>query len=220
MALWEKVIPRGAAEMAREGTINLTESARVNGLITEENKKINELYLKIGKLYVESHQVSYEECFSDLIKSVADSKKTVETYQLQLQLLRGIIVCPNPDCKHEAPKGSAYCNLCGTKLPEIDLGDSYKKCSKCGAMVEKGMRFCTNCAHPMESSEDIQNRCQSCGCFVDPKMKFCPFCGKPMNQPEVPVEEPLKTGKRRCSNCNAELEDDLLYCTECGTRIE
>lgn len=43
--------------------------ARINNAIAEENAKMNKLYSEIGKKYVESHAVDYEEGFSDLIKA-------------------------------------------------------------------------------------------------------------------------------------------------------
>ena len=66
-------------------------------------------------------------------------------------------------------------------------------CPACGAAVEEGMRFCTECGHPMT------------------------------DQPEtVPVSEPASPAKdeyRTCPNCGARNDASLSFCTQCGSRL-
>ena len=45
------------------------------------------------------------------------------------------------------------------------------KCSKCGASVPQGAKFCPECGQPMNVV------CPKCGAKVKSGMKFCPECG-------------------------------------------
>ena len=106
------------------------------------------------------------------------------------------------------------------ELPEeLPLEEPVKlACANCGAELEEGMMFCTECGTPVAkaaASEDAEyETCRSCGATVEKGMKFCTECGNPM---EAPAAAP--SGKRFCVTCGAVLEDGELFCTECGTRV-
>jgi len=46
-------------------------------------------------------------------------------------------------------------------------------CTKCGAQVQEGSKFCPGCGSPVSS-----RYCANCGSQVSPDVKFCPNCGK------------------------------------------
>ena len=79
-------------------------------------------------------------------------------------------------------------------MPKVQLEntDDLEKCENCGAMVRKGVRFCTACGKPM-----IQ--------ITVPETK---------SMPEVEEEQ-----SRICPNCGAKLDDGVAFCTECGTKL-
>lgn len=52
----------------------------------------------------------------------------------------GGAACPN--CGNAVAPGMAFCNKCGTKLPEAPAG---KTCPNCGNAVDEGMAFCNKC---------------------------------------------------------------------------
>ena len=91
-------------------------------------------------------------------------------------------------------------------------------CASCGAELETGMLFCTECGTPVAkaapSMEEDCETCPNCGAAVEKGMKFCTECGTPL---EAPAANP--SAKRFCLTCGAVLEEGMLFCTECGTRI-
>ena len=191
--------------------------ARLNAAIADENAKIEKLYLSIGKKYAESHAADYEETFFQEMKEIAASQKKLADYSLQMQFVTGVIVCTN--CGHKAPKGSVFCNMCGFKLPEIDF-DNYEMCSQCGSLVEKGQRLCPNCSRPMGSADTSRILCPHCKEFVGIENKFCPICGKALEDTATPLSG--KPGGKKCPNpnCGAIMNDDMLFCTECGSKLD
>lgn len=105
------------------------------------------------------------------------------------------------------------------ELPEELFVEAPAKpaCANCGAELEEGMMFCTECGTPVAkaaASEDAEyETCRSCGATLEKGMKFCTECGTP-----VEVQAVTASGKRFCLTCGTVLEDGMLFCTECGTR--
>lgn len=91
-------------------------------------------------------------------------------------------------------------------------------CANCGAVLEEGMMFCTECGTPVAKAAAFEDEacetCPNCGAPMEKGMKFCTECGTSL---EAPAANP--SAKRFCLTCGAVLEEGMLFCTECGTRI-
>lgn len=182
-----------AGQTAVQKTKEMTEIARINGLISDEEKKMTNNYYQIGKLYVAMHQHDFESDFAGMIAAISESETKIRDYKQQIQDIKGVICCEK--CGAEVAKGIAFCSSCGAAMPKVETVDVslHNKCDSCGALVEKGMRFCTSCGKPMSAP------------VVTPSI-----------QADVPSEP---SDKRTCSNCGATLDADVAFCTECGTKI-
>lgn len=182
-----------AGQTAVQKTKEMTEIARINGLVSEEEKKIDNSYYQIGKLYVAVHQHDPADEFAGLIAAIAESGQRIKEYRMQIQEIKGVVRCEK--CGAEVAKGVAFCSSCGAVMSKVETVDvnNHNKCDSCGALVEKGMRFCTSCGKPMS-----------------------PPVVMPGIQAEVSTEP---SDKRTCSNCGAALDADVAFCTECGTKI-
>lgn len=110
-----------------------------------------------------------------------------------------------------AQMGSMMNQMYGEAAPAAPLGaaaDVEKKiiCTKCSAVVPKGMKFCGNCGAPVEVEKA---KCQQCGAELISGMKFCGNCGAP-----------VAAKKRVCPNCGKEIQEGLKFCGDCGMKIE
>ena len=77
-------------------------------------------------------------------------------------------------------------------------------CSNCGAQLQDGLIYCENCG----SKYDTNNTANS----------------QQINQSQQPddsrsTHENAKTTVRHCPNCGAQLQDGLIYCENCGSRV-
>ena len=72
-------------------------------------------------------------------------------------------------------------------------------CSKCGASIKKGAKFCPECGAP---TGDV---CPKCGASVKKGAKFCGECG----------EKLLAT----CPKCGASVKGGAKFCGECGEKL-
>lgn len=207
-----------ASEMtakAMQKAQELSETTKLNSLISEEEKKINNTYYQIGKLYVSLHSEDSEEAFAGMIASVAEGEQKISGYRRQIQDIKGVQRCEK--CGAEVARGVAFCSSCGAPMPKAETPaptEDQVRCESCGAMVKRGMRFCT-------------------------------FCGKPLTPPAAPaapaevpaadspaVEEPAAEtaavevpaadapAGRVCPSCGAKVEDGCAFCTECGAKVE
>jgi membrane protease subunit (stomatin/prohibitin family) len=108
-----------------------------------------------------------------------------------------------------------------------------KTCPNCGAEMEEGKHFCSDCGFDMQKKEEKKRNtvaCSNCGASYSMKAKFCPECGDKYN-PCHKCGADLKEGAsvcpecgsarpRLCSNCGYEIENETTkFCPECGTSL-
>jgi len=86
-------------------------------------------------------------------------------------------------------------------LPEEEKGG--KECPNCHAINELEAKFCAECGYNFEGAKN----CPKCGAkIVSPNADICEVCG-----------EWLLKGK--CKFCYADIEEDAIYCGECGNPV-
>ena len=105
-----------------------------------------------------------------------------------------------PSQKNEAL--STACSKCGAALPKgarfcPSCGDAYIPCPDCGADNDAQAAVCRNCRKPLPKP------CMKCGTLVTGR--FCRQCGAPL--------------KAVCPNCGIATDDGVKFCPDCGTKI-
>lgn len=180
-----------AGQKTIQKTKELSEISKLNSIISDEEKRINNFYSQIGKLYISLHHDDCEEDFSGMISMIDESETKIKEYQKEILNIKGVQHCEK--CGAEIQRDAAFCSSCGTTTPKIQLidMDEFVKCGDCGELVKRGMRFCTSCGKPMEIC--------SAGATLD-----------------IVIEE---NEERKCQNCGTMIPNDSAFCTECGTKI-
>lgn len=106
-----------AGQTAAQKTKEIAETAKLNSQISDEEKKINEYYLQIGKLYVSLHDENHEADFDELIGNLHESENKVKECRQQIKDIKGVVVCEK--CGAEVSSGSAFCSTCGAPMPVV-----------------------------------------------------------------------------------------------------
>lgn len=187
-----------AGQKTLQKTKELSDTARLNSMLSDEERRIDNYYFEIGKLYAFLHGNDYEEDFATMIQGIEDAKCKMQDLKKQIQEVKGVQTCEK--CGAEVPKEAAFCSSCGGMMPkaQVEVPMDLMKCESCGAFVKSGMRFCTSCGKPLEVVEKLAD--------VE-------------KEQQTLIEEQEEVKEKVCVNCGAKLTDDLVFCTECGTKI-
>lgn len=183
-----------AGQTAVQKTKEISDITRISSAISEEEKKINNFYYQIGKLYVAIHISDYEADFSGMMQAIIESETKIRDYRQQIQDIKGIVRCEK--CGAEVPSNAAFCSACGNAMPKVEVvaNADLIKCNACGAMIDKSMRFCTSCGKPMTDMVKTNERTEETAVQIEEQPRKCPGCGN-------------------------EVSDELAFCTECGTKL-
>ena len=95
MALFDQLGKKLAqtGQSAVKKTKDMAEVAKINSMISDEEKSINNNYYQIGKLYVSMHGNDCEDDFKGMLESIRQSEKKIVEYKEQVQLIKGVVRC-------------------------------------------------------------------------------------------------------------------------------
>lgn len=148
--------------------------------VSDLKKQETDLYVEIGKMAVEQYGL---ESFG----SVADRMKLIQANlaaaQQKLSEAQGVAAEKErmekealagrtcPQCGHQNPEGTKFCQECGSKLGVQNI------CPSCGAENAPGVKFCQECGAKLQQGE-ASAICPSCGMENPPGTRFCGGCGE------------------------------------------
>jgi Zn finger protein HypA/HybF involved in hydrogenase expression len=106
-----------AGQSAVQKGKEVADLAKLNSLVSDEKKRINENYLQIGKIYVELHDSSHGADFDNLINAIHESESKIKEYQQQIKDIKGVVKCEK--CGAEVASNAAFCSSCGAPMPVV-----------------------------------------------------------------------------------------------------
>jgi len=208
MAFFDEIGKRitQTSQNAAQKTKNMTETVRLKGIISDEEKRINSYFLQIGKMYCEIYSENLDENFAQLVSGVAASKAKIFELTEQIKILKGVTKCTQ--CGGEVPNNVAFCSSCGSPMTNIAVMSSPNNviiCSKCGSPVVTNVSFCTNCGNRLELPIDDSGLSESPAPVEVPE---------PVEQHDTETADAIK-----CSNCGCDLPRNVAFCLNCGNVI-
>ena len=208
-------------------TKEMADIAKLNSAISDEERKIENLYTQIGQLYVSLHNQDEEPDFAQLLSELQTANEKIESIKQDIQDIKGIIRCAF--CGAEMQKNATFCSSCGNAIVEQKkvYDSDMNQCSNCGNMIEKDVKFCTYCGTPViKENIEQKNICVSCGAVLNDGVLFCTQCGTSVKKKDDDfiIEEPVlikeEQQEKICTNCGMKMEDNVLFCVGCGTKVE
>ncbi|MBQ2697970.1 MAG: zinc ribbon domain-containing protein [Clostridia bacterium] len=157
-----------------------TQLLKLQGEVSDLKKQEGDLYGEIGKRAIEQHGL---ESFGDLAdrlkltqtnlavaeQKLAAAKAEAEAKEKAAEAARAERTCPQ--CGHENPEGTRFCQACGGKLGMAGTG-----CPGCGTVNAPGVKFCSGCGTRL--IEEESGFCSGCGAPLVPGSRFCSRCGQ------------------------------------------
>lgn len=177
-------------------TKDTAETLKLNGMISDEEKRISNFFNEIGRTYFELHADSYEPNFQQMILGIKEAQAKIENYCEQVKRLKGVVCCPN--CGGEVPYGAPFCSSCGTKMNVQNIAavnSNVQRCVKCGVPLSPDMAFCTNCGTKVEAGSASTMQ--------------------PQGNPQAIVHT-----TKKCPNCGREIAINAKFCIGCGSHME
>ena len=104
-----------AGQTAVEKTKKVADIAKLNSYIYDEEKRIENNYREIGKLYVSLHGEEPEEELAGMITAIREAEEKICGFRRQITEIKGIVVCEK--CGAEVPLNAVYCSSCGAAMP-------------------------------------------------------------------------------------------------------
>jgi len=181
-------------------TKNMAETMKLNGMISDEERSINNAFLQIGKTYYETYGENPEQLFAPLISSINGSKNKIESYSEQIKQIKGVVRCQK--CGGEVYNNSPICNSCGSPMetaPAFVPDANGVSCGKCGAMMPSDKLFCTNCGSKIEQA-----------------------VSEISTESSITIEEVFSSSKPdviKCPSCGKELSENAMFCSGCGQKM-
>jgi len=137
---------------------DFAEVQKLNSSISDEQKKINEALMQIGKLYYSKYKDNADADMVQYINAITEGEAKIEDYKKQIVVIKGVKPCPQ--CGADVTSTAAFCNSCGAKItaPETtteapapvaeaptEEAPATVFCTNCGAKLNAGAAFCTSC---------------------------------------------------------------------------
>lgn len=173
-------------------TKNVTGTVKYNGIISDQKKIIEATYVELGKKYFNKFANS-EDCeFKEEIDRINAAFKQIEFCEQQQ---KEMVI-------NNAAAGSV-CTKCGAKLnPNASF------CTKCGNKIEK------NDAQPENSTAPVEAAYESAVTTEETKTVQSEV------QPEVqPAVQPEPVKVTFCPDCGNQVGADMIFCTQCGKKL-
>ncbi|MBN2169251.1 MAG: zinc ribbon domain-containing protein [Actinobacteria bacterium] len=164
----------------------------------------------------------------DIDTQIEQENAAVENLKAEIEQLKAMKKKPGTACPHcGAPMeaGARFCPNCG-QAPVT----ATNICPSCGSPVSPGARFCGNCGKSTVSEPATPQPPQPEAPATPPPAQASvqpPAPPGPVSPPAPPGAQAAAAGdnveekqERKCPSCSAIIiEEDALFCGECGTRL-
>ena len=195
-----------ASQSVVQKTQGMSEVSRLNAVISESEKQIENCYLQIGKLYVAMHAADHEPDFTGMVNTIREAEARIRDSKEQIQLIKGLVKCEK--CGAFVESSVAFCSTCGAAMPRRLLDENTIRCTACGQLVPKEMRFCTSCGKP---TVDILQTAPAAAPVVPVTAEA--------SSAQPATEAPTVSGARFCTACGSSVQANSAFCSECGTKL-
>lgn len=187
-----------------------------------------------GKIQDES-LLSACEGIRGIDNQIEQEKAAIESLRMQIDQLKvskkkSGLACPN--CGGPVETGAKFCPNCGQLLAPPPGNN----CPSCGTELSPGARFCGNCGY-LIAPESTATPCYPAAAPAVPPPPANAIPQPTANiapppPPEAPLTPPQPASpavgqgeatveklERRCPSCSAIIEEDALFCGECGKKL-
>lgn len=138
-------------------TKDMAEVARINALISGQEKQLENSFNRLGRTYYAQHTGDAEEGYVEIITAIKSAESKIDEYKRQIRDIKGMVCCEK--CGAEVAVGARFCISCGAPMPE-PKATAPSSCANCGAPIPVGAVFCTSCGKPVAKPAQAEDATQ------------------------------------------------------------
>ena len=109
----------GTSQTVVNKTKDLTGITKLSAKVSDLQKKNDQIYKTIGKIYMENYGNDPGEPFKGAVASIKENLAQIEACQKEIKDLKGITVCSC--CGADIASGTQFCPKCGTKVETDEI---------------------------------------------------------------------------------------------------
>ena len=187
MAFWSDLGKKisDTTQSVVEKTKISTDTMRLNGLISDEERNVQRIYAEIGRKYMELHGADGDPDFAGLMQEYQTSKAKMEEYRSQIRRNKHLLICAG--CGAEIPETVLYCTRCGAENP---VGKRLAEEQRQREEAERAAREADLQAAAVPPTEPQPEFCARCGQPRTAGAMFCTFCGAQFVPPVAAAPAP------------------------------
>ena len=188
MAFWSDLGKKisDTTQSVVEKTKISTDTMRLNGLISDEERNVQRIYAEIGRKYMELHGADGDPDFAGLMQEYQTSKAKMEEYRSQIRRNKHLLICAG--CGAEIPETVLYCTRCGAENP---VGKRLAEEQRQREEAERAAREADLQAAAVPPTEPQPEFCARCGQPRTAGAMFCTFCGAQFVSPVAAAPAPV-----------------------------
>ena len=188
MAFWSDLGKKisDTTQSVVEKTKISTDTMRLNGLISDEERNVQRIYAEIGRKYMELHGADGDPDFAGLMQEYQTSKAKIEEYRSQIRRNKHLLICAG--CGAEIPETVLYCTRCGAENP---VGKRLVEEQRQREEAERAAREADLQAAAVPQTEPQPEFCARCGQPRTAGAMFCTFCGAQFVPPVTAAPAPV-----------------------------
>ena len=188
MAFWSDLGKKisDTTQSVVEKTKTSTDTMRLNGLISDEERNVQRIYAEIGRKYMELHGADGDPDFAGLMQEYQTSKAKMEEYRSQIRRNKHLLICAG--CGAEIPETVLYCTRCGAENP---VGKRLAEEQRQREEAERAAREADLQAAAVPQTEPQPEFCARCGQPRTAGAMFCTFCGAQFVPPVAAAPAPV-----------------------------
>lgn len=143
-----------AGQGASQQVKNFAEITRLNSTISDKEKRIAQLFAEIGQAYYEKHKNDSHAESYERIAEISNLNAEIQRCREEIKQIKGVEKCPN--CGADVPLNAAFCNACGTRVPQTEktknaaAPGTTNTCPICRKPVAAGNLYCNVCGAKIE----------------------------------------------------------------------
>lgn len=146
-----------ASQNTIQKTKNLADTAKLNSMITETEKKVKELYSDLGKQFYSDNIECKDPKYFEVINRITECLNEINLYKEKIERLKNVKKCVK--CGSPMLDDELFCAVCGEKYNQNNEASQEKKslmtsCNVCGKKNASDAMFCVYCGTKINEQKE------------------------------------------------------------------